>query len=160
MAMRTKWRKVSLVHPRRSPFTPGRWSSSFGFRPPNLVQNVRCLLDTLSRTGPHLTHCKQTIGACATRHTKKVMTHAIVGEKSSRKIGRKYPLMLPASGPASRLPDAKAQNNTFALCSPCATMLLQKCRGRAIRTLVESGRPLRRDLNESPRGGTYERRKV
>ena len=160
MATRIKRRKASLAHPKALRIQRGHGDFSLRFGLPNSAQNVRCLLDTLSRTGPHLTHCKQTIGACATRHTKKVMTHAIVGEKSSRKIGRKYPLMLPASGPASRLPDAKAQNNMFALCSPCATMLLQKCRGRAIRTLVESGRPLRRDLNESPRGGTYERRKV
>jgi hypothetical protein len=158
--MRTKWRKASLAHPKAPRIQHRREAFSLGIRLPNSVQNARCLLDTLSRTGPHLTHCKQTIGACATRHTKKVMTHAIVGEKSSRKINRKYPLMPPASVPASRLPDAKAQNNTFALYSPCATILLQKCRGRAIRTLVESGRPLRRDLNESPRGGTYERRKV
>lgn len=62
--------------------------------------------------------------------------------------------------PTAGRQDAKPPNSTFALCSPCATMLVQKCRGRAIRTLVESGRPLRRDLNESLRGGTYERRKV
>ena len=160
MAMRTTWRKASLAHPKALRIQHRREALSLGIRPPKFSPKCARLLDTLSRTGPHLTHCKQTMGACATRHTKKVMKHAIVGEKSSRKIDRKYPLMLPAFVPASRLPNAKAQNNTFALCSPCATILLQKCRGRAIRTLVESGRPLRRDLNESPRGGTYERRKV